>query len=174
MSRKLPAPTLDKNLRSLAGEFAVLSQLALRGIDANLTLGHTKGVDILASDARRNSLFRIEVKTRFQRPVTKSPLFGNNMEWRMSKKHESIVDHSLFYCFVDISGEKNVSRFFILPSDKVAKYVREQHVAYLKAHPKCKDNDLRVFRLAVDDHATTFPPLLARDYEDCWVFSCTV
>jgi hypothetical protein len=40
MSQKLSVPTLDKNLRSLAGEFAVLSQLALRGIDANLTLGH--------------------------------------------------------------------------------------------------------------------------------------
>ena len=38
---------ISHNQVSLAGEFAVLSQLALRGYDANLTLGNTKGVDIL-------------------------------------------------------------------------------------------------------------------------------
>jgi len=37
--------TRDKNTTSLAGEFAVLSQLALKGMVANMTLGHTKGVD---------------------------------------------------------------------------------------------------------------------------------
>jgi len=37
---------IPNNSVSLAGEFAVLSQLALRGYDANMTLGHTKGVDI--------------------------------------------------------------------------------------------------------------------------------
>jgi hypothetical protein len=40
---------ISKNQVSLAGEFAVLSQLALRGFDANMTLGNTKGVDILVS-----------------------------------------------------------------------------------------------------------------------------
>src|SRR5260370_32065248 len=33
---------LDKNTIGLAGEFAVLSQLALRGYDANMTLGPQK------------------------------------------------------------------------------------------------------------------------------------
>ena len=39
---------------SLAGEFAVLSQLALLGKDANMTLGNTKGVDISVSDPSKN------------------------------------------------------------------------------------------------------------------------
>ena len=43
MKRSKPSP----NSIALAGEFAVLSQLALGGYDANLTLGHTKNVDIL-------------------------------------------------------------------------------------------------------------------------------
>jgi len=42
---------ISKNQISLAGEFAVLSQLALHGFDANLTLGNTKGVDILLSNS---------------------------------------------------------------------------------------------------------------------------
>ena len=36
----------NNNQVSLAGEFAVLSQLFFRGFDASLTLGNTKGVDI--------------------------------------------------------------------------------------------------------------------------------
>ena len=41
---------LGTNSVSLAGEFAVLSQLALRGYVANMTLGRTKGIDILLAD----------------------------------------------------------------------------------------------------------------------------
>lgn len=41
---------LRTNQISMLGEFAVLSQLALRGYDANLTLGNTKGVDMLVSN----------------------------------------------------------------------------------------------------------------------------
>jgi hypothetical protein len=48
---------ISKNQVSLAGEFAVLSQLALRGFDANMTLGNTKGVDILLSHPETAKLF---------------------------------------------------------------------------------------------------------------------
>ena len=41
---------INRNSVSLAGEFAALSQLALRGYDANMTLGRTKSVDILVSN----------------------------------------------------------------------------------------------------------------------------
>lgn len=54
---------VNANAVSLAGEFATLSQLALRGYDANMTLGQTKGVDILVSDPESDRMFRIEVKT---------------------------------------------------------------------------------------------------------------
>lgn len=161
---------LNKNSTSLAGEFAVLSQLSLRGFDANMTLGHTKGVDILASDPEQNRLLRVEVKTRFQQPIIGSRFFGNNLEWHMSKKHEELVDPSLFYCFVDISGENNAFRYFILPSEIVARYVREQHRAYLKEHPNNKDTDLRIFRLTVDDRPTRFRGLEAEAFEDGWKF----
>ena len=41
--------TGGSNRTALAGEFAVLSQLALCGYDANMTLGNTKSVDILVA-----------------------------------------------------------------------------------------------------------------------------
>ena len=43
----LMTKVISRSQISLAGEFAVLSQLSLRGFDANLTLGNTKNVDIL-------------------------------------------------------------------------------------------------------------------------------
>lgn len=56
----------DKNKTSLAGEFYAMSWLFRKGFDATLTLGHTKGVDIILS--KDNRLFKIEVKTTFGRP----------------------------------------------------------------------------------------------------------
>ncbi|MBI5554217.1 MAG: hypothetical protein HY917_05790, partial [Candidatus Diapherotrites archaeon] len=48
---------------NLAGEFAVLSQLAIRGLVGTLTLGNTKGVDILVLNSETNKMFKLEVKT---------------------------------------------------------------------------------------------------------------
>src|SRR5690349_15341763 len=94
----------DKNAVSLAGEFAVLSQLALQDYDANMTLGHTKGVDILVSDPRSKKMYRLEVKTKLRKSdkdVAKSKIFGTVVGgWIMSEKNETGDDPSLFYCFV--------------------------------------------------------------------------
>ena len=55
---------ISPNSVALAGEFAVLSQLALYGYDANMTLVRTKSVDILASDPKTDKFYQIEVKTK--------------------------------------------------------------------------------------------------------------
>ena len=57
------ANQLNNNSVALAGEFAVLSQLALHGYDANLTLGRTKSVDILVSHPQTGRMYKLEVKT---------------------------------------------------------------------------------------------------------------
>ena len=99
------ATSADSNSIALAGEFAALSQLALGGYDANLTLGNTKNVDILVSDPNSERMYRLEVKTTGYRRADggagkRSGLFGYNFEWLLSEKHEEIDDPSLFYCFV--------------------------------------------------------------------------
>jgi hypothetical protein len=120
----------DKNAVSLAGEFAVLSQLALRNFDANMTLGRTKGVDILVSDPRSKKMYRLEVKTKpreSSKQVSESKIFGTVIGgWVMSKKHETHPEPSLFYRFVIIWQQTKKSRFFIIPSKVVARYVGEQ------------------------------------------------
>jgi len=52
---------ISHNSVAIAGEFAVLSQLVLRGFDANMTLGNTKSVDILVADPLTGNMFKIEV-----------------------------------------------------------------------------------------------------------------
>lgn len=168
-------PKPNKNSVALAGEFATLSQLALSGYDANLTLGNTKHVDILVSDPG-GTMYRLEVKTTFKpgkgNGVTHSKLFGKCYQWMMGEKHESIVDPSLFYCFVNITGSTaSMFEFFVVPSGVVAEYVREQHRFWLNHKPNLKDTPMRVFRLGVDDPGTyeLFTPAAAQ-YENNWGF----
>src|SRR5690348_8024442 len=115
----------SKHHTSIAGEFAVLSQLALRGYDANLTVGTTKSVDVLVS--RPNGpMYRLEVKTNWQTKAKGGrgvALFGKCLsEWMMGEKHEQIIDPLLFYCFVTITEGGTSFRFFVVPSVVVAEY----------------------------------------------------
>jgi hypothetical protein len=131
---------ITSNSVALAGEFAVLSQLALRGYDANMTLGRTKSVDILVSDPRTLKMFKLEVKTNYKNrrsEPTVSKVHGKTLSgWIMDKKHERIKDPDLFYCFVNIEKQTNIFNFYIVPSRVVAKYVAEQHQHWLAAKKK--------------------------------------
>src|SRR6266850_4738758 len=127
-------PRIPPNSVALAGEFAVLSQLALRGYDAALTLGHTKNIDILVYEPATRRRLEVEVKTNLERrtgPST-SKLFGRFVtDWQMNEKHEGVNDPTLFYCFVHINQDRGDStsfafRYFIVPSKVVADYVREE------------------------------------------------
>ena len=162
---------ISKNSVSLAGEFAVLSQLVLRGYDANMTLGHTKGVDILVSDPNSNKMFKVEVKTSFANKPSKSKLFGYTLGWIMSEKHESISDPNLYYCFVNIEKETNVFRFFVVPSTVVAEFVRASHKYWLSNDVNHKDTLMRQFMIGLEKGQYQVLIPLAEDYENKWEFN---
>lgn len=165
---------INPNSVSLAGEFAALSQLALRGYDANMTLGHTKNVDILVSDPQTGKMFKLEVKTNYQNSRNKpsfSKLHGHSVSgWIMNKKHETIKDPDLFYCFVNISRGTNSLKFFIVPSRLVAKYVKESHPLWLRASKKHKDSPMRVFRIGLKGEKYKVSMPSAERYENNWKF----
>jgi hypothetical protein len=164
-------PKPNHNSISLAGEFAVLAQLALRGYDANLTLGRTKSVDILVSDPVSGRMLKLEVKTtcRSSRGAgSASRLFGKCVsEWVMGEKHESIRDPALFYCFVNISEDTKQFRYFIVPSAVVAEYIIAQHQFWLNDKPSRSDNSIRMFRIGSKEYEPyPIPMPLAEQYED--------
>lgn len=170
---------ISHNQVSLAGEFAVLSQLALRGYDANLTLGNTKGVDILVSNPKDGKMYRLEVKTNYMNSRNKpsvSKIHGRTLSgWIMNKKHESIIDPDLFYCFVNISIDTEDFKFYIISSRKVAKYVKEQHKLYLKKKKeegkKVEDSTMRIFRIGAKGEKYLISTPTAESYENNWIFS---
>ena len=170
----------DKARISLAGEFAVLSQLALRGKDANMTLGNTKGVDILISDPLTGKMLKLEVKTHCRNirdAGIKSKIFGRFLSsWIMKQKNEEYNKKkhaNLFYCFTNIENSKH--RFFIVPAMIVAKYIRWEIAYYRKMQKKAgkvvKDVGMRQFRIGSNNHKDKLKrtPTI-ETYEDNWDF----
>ncbi len=160
---------ISKNQIGLAGEFAVLSQLALRGFDANMTLGNTKSVDILLSHQQTRKMYKLEVKTHFDNNSYRSKDFGYvESHWRMGSKHENITDPSLFYCFVSIEKNTHNFNFYIVPSAIVAKFTRESHGYWLGGDKKRKDSDMRSFMLGKSGEVYKIDMPLLNDYKDRW------
>lgn len=165
---------ITHNSVSLAGEFAVLSQLALRGYDANMTLGNTKCVDILVSHPDTGKMYQLEVKTNFRNSrnsPSESKLFGKTVNgWIMKKMHEKIKSTNLFYCFVNIGRNTGLFKFYILPSEVVAKYVKESHKYWLSADKKHKDTAMRILRIGLKGEKYAIATPIAELYENNWEF----
>jgi hypothetical protein len=169
-------PKLDKNSVSLAGEFAVLAQLALRGYDANMTLGRTKGVDILVPKTKK--MYKLEVKTKYRtsrKESRRSKVHGTVIgEWMMSKGNEKLVDSSLFYCFVIICQPTSSFEYFIVSSQVVARYVRMEHRHWLRekrsAKQKVIDTNMRMFRMGFRGNKYPIATPIVERYKDNWSF----
>jgi len=158
---------------SLAGEFAVLSQLALRGYDANMTLGNTKGVDILVSDPKSEKMFRLEVKTTRNRSYRSRNYGYVFCSWIMDIKHENITDEKLFYCFVNILEETGEFKFYIIPSKAVAQYVKDAQELFCKVRERTQKqikHPMRLFQIGKKGEEYPINMPLAEDYENNWDF----
>lgn len=138
------------NHTNLAGEFYAMHLLYRHELEPALTLGNTKGVDILLYNPKNEKQFKIEVKTSTQKK--NESLFGQCYSWMMSQKHEEIIDPNLIYCFVFLPEEKtDQPRTFFVPSEVVANYVKFQHTYYLQQRPDSKDSAIRIFRIKVGE-----------------------
>jgi hypothetical protein len=172
---------INKSRVSLAGEFAVLSQLALRGKDANMTLGNTKGVDILVSDPETSRMLKLEVKTNYSKriEIVKSKLFGNYLSsWILDEKNEKYDDKkdaNLFYCFVNISQTTKQFKFYIVPAKIVAEYLTNEnrfwHSEKNKEAKKVKTVTMRNFRIGLKSEKYKIETPTAEKYEDNWDFN---
>ena len=174
----MPVKKIPRNSVGLAGEYAVLSQLALHGFDAGMTIGNTKTIDILVHDPESGARYELEVETNLEnrKDPSNSRLFGRFVtDWQMSEKRETISSASLFYCFVHINTcpptATHTISYFIVPSPVVSEYVRKEHALWLKDDPNRKDTDRRRFRIGLPNESPVrLPAPPAKDYEDNWHF----
>lgn len=144
---------MDNAQKGLAGEFYTLAQLTHRGLVATLTLGNTKGVDILVTNQELNELYKVEVKSTVNKPG-RARLFGDGkfFMWTLSKKHEQLYDPKLIYCFLFFREPNLLPEFFLVPSIDVAEYVKWQHQYWLEKTEKKEDkSSVRIFRIPESD-----------------------
>ena len=151
--------TADKSLVGLAGEYHVLAQLAERGYVGALTLGHTKGVDILVTNPRSGAVRKVEVKTT-RRALGHHRVFGPALfyTWTLSVRNESVSAKDLVYCFVRLGQPGELPAFFLVSAPEVAHYVRWEHEHWLKT-TSGRENDMRMFRIEEHD---------PKGYRDNW------
>lgn len=160
---------ISKNQIALAGEFAVLSKLALYGFDANLTLGNTKGVDILLSNPNTGKMRRLEVKTHsHNKPFINKRLGKIVAKWRMGDKHEDMNDKDLFFCFVSIEDKTDNFEFYIVPSKVVSEYVKWSHTHWLEGDSSRKDTAIRSFDLGTKEYKYEHKVPLSENYRQRW------
>ncbi len=127
-------------LTGVSGEYFVAAELSRRGYIASITLRNTKGIDILVSNEDASKSVGIQVKTSHSK----------HKKWLLNKKAEDYHDKNTYYVFVNLKEIGETPEYHIVPSQKVAAYVKRTHREWLKTPGKKgqqhKDNTMRVFR----------------------------
>lgn len=111
-------------LTGAAGEHYVMAQLLYEGFIAALAPKGVPTADIVVTDDIGERLCSIQVKTRREK--------GRDGGWHMSRKHEEIRWHSLFYVFLGFRNDPAVvPDLFVVPSTVVADCLYSCHRAWL-------------------------------------------
>jgi hypothetical protein len=174
LSESIVEPIRRASYVALAGEFFVLGELALRGLDGTLTFGHTKEIDILVLNRRTNGMLKLEVKTT-HKSVQHSGIFGPSYAWLMDERHAEVAADNLIYCFVLIRERHEGARFFLVPSRDVATYIGWEHPYWQEQSTRRTGQTTRVrtFRIPIGEPLLEqIPPSWAdgrwRRFEDHW------
>ena len=135
---KTPISTNDIGI---AGEFYMAYILAKHGFKVSPTLGRTEVFDLFAQNPSGRNL-TISVKTKY---------LSKKIEVPMDKKHEALIDKTLYYAFVRLNMPDGVPEFWIIPSIIVAKVVAESDKIYMDKPKRDgtphKKVNLRIFAL---------------------------
>ena len=95
----------DRQLTGMAGEFLVVGQLFKREIQASLTIGNAKGVDVLAYNPSTGKTFTVEVKT------VRTP---NSFIIKSSR-----IQAERIYVFVVLNAPGFPEVFYIVPGSEI-------------------------------------------------------
>lgn len=130
----------DKMSRGNASQFFVAGELCRRGYYAVVTLGNTPNTDVLCSNRAGTRFAHIQVKT----------FVPGNRTCSVGRRAER--DYGPYFFWV-LSGipvpESNAPfEYYVIPSAVIAKYVSQEHSAWLFAPSKSgaprRDSNVRV------------------------------
>jgi hypothetical protein len=166
LPRHITAMVSASTLTGAAGEHYVMCQLLRRGFIAALAPAGVPNCDIVVTDDIGDRLCAVQVKTRNN--------LGADGGWHMSRKHESLMAASLYYCFVDFGdGTDQPPVTHVIPAAVVAKALAECHQAWLN-QPGAKgqqrrDNDMRRLRPGYDNlNVESYRTGWLEPYREAW------
>ena len=114
---------------NLAAEFYVLSMLHRLGVDAALTLGNKKAVDIIVANENR-TITTVEVKG-----------LAKAYDWPADNVH-NFIDAQHFYALVSFEGKITDPLFppsvWIIPSEKLSRFIKKYETRIVIARAKVK------------------------------------
>jgi hypothetical protein len=121
---------LSTTLSGVAGEYFVAAELSRRGYIATMTLRNSRGIDILAADARQS--VRIQVKTNQ----------GSKRDWMIDRKVEA-ADETLFFVFVNLNDLNQAPSFHVVRGADVMAECKRQTQGLIDRN---MDNSIRHFK----------------------------
>ena len=113
----MPKNSEEKSFLSLAGEYAVCSELQKREIHCSLTYGNQKATDVIAFDRKGKEYRRIEVKT------SRSKRFVTGF---FQKYYDSASCHPDYWIIVFID-ENDVSHFYVMTHNEMGNVQMERN-----------------------------------------------
>jgi hypothetical protein len=130
----------------VAGEYLAAGELSLRGWVSSITLRNSRGIDIIASNPEGTKSISIQVKTNSD---------GAN-KWILTKKAEEYFSANHIYIFVAIKGLGERPEYRIVPSERVARQIKEGHQNWLQGkksngQPR-KDSKIRNYHDFEDEY----------------------
>ena len=130
---------LSSSFSSVTAEYLVAAELSKQGFIASMTIKNMPGIDIVVADETASKVVGIQVKAKQD--------LANKKAWTLNAKDENRASDNLFYVFVDLAVSKNrETEFYIFPSHKVAKRIKEYHADFCK-NTKNKNTSIRTFIL---------------------------
>ena len=127
-------------LSGVAGVYFVAAELSKQGHTALVTLRNAKGIDIICSNAKGTQTVLIQVKT----------VQGSSVRWTLDRKEEDSYAENLFYIFVCLNRSPKAPDYFIVPSKKVAHWIKNYYKVWLRTPgrkgQKHNENPMRTFK----------------------------
>ena len=108
-----------------AGEYFVAGELERHGYTVAVPMSNVKDFDILAINRTTYKQYAIQVKTTGYRQKI----------WTLGEKNESIIGNNIIYIFVSLN-ELDTPEYHIVPSEIVAKTIKESHQQWLNTPGK--------------------------------------
>jgi hypothetical protein len=103
----------DKQMTGMAGEFLAVGKLFKKGIQASITFGNAKAIDIIVNNPENEKPYLVQVKTSRKKKKDFRGL-----------KFEDIKDNSI-YVFIVLNEFENNEEFFIVRGSVIKRNVEK-------------------------------------------------